>query len=76
MVLRLWGNIVREQLVKLRKTVGEFAVFILIMIAMFPVLNVDGWADKTFGPYWPLCLIVIVSTVGLMIVFFHERRKE
>jgi hypothetical protein len=69
-------RVMREQLTKFGQIAGEFAVFVLIMIVMFPVFNVDGWADKTFGPYWPLCLIVVVSTVGLVIAYFYERRKE
>jgi hypothetical protein len=57
-------------------TIGEFAVFALTMIAMYPVFKVDGWADNNLEPNWALSLIVIASTVGLIIAFFHKRREK
>ena len=58
-------------------TIGEFVIFAVTMIAMYPVLKVDGWADQTFGhPYWALSLIAIISTLGLVIAFFYERREK
>ena len=58
-------------------TIGQFISFAVFMIAMYPVFKVDGWADHKFGhPYWALSLIAIVSTVGLVIAFFYERREK
>ena len=57
-------------------TIGQFAIFAAIMITMYPLLKVGGWADKTIGTDWPLCLIVIVAAVGLVIAFFYERRQQ
>jgi hypothetical protein len=66
----------REQLAKFGQTIGEFAIFAVFMIAMYPVSKVGGWADQTFGPYWALSLIVAVSAVGLAIAFLYERRQK
>ncbi|MGE0853578.1 MAG: hypothetical protein AB7O44_28860 [Hyphomicrobiaceae bacterium] len=66
----------REQLAKFGQTAVQFAIFALIMTMMYPVFKVGGWADHTFGPYWPLSLIVVISTVGLAIAFVHERRQK
>ena len=57
-------------------TIGEFVIFAVFMILMYPVFKVDGWADQNLEPNWALSLIVVASTAGLIIAFYHKRREK